>query len=183
MKKSELIKLRKQVKEEIARRDKINQYLDSKDVLEYLNLIGVSTKKRDPENIREMLIDILKDFTVKETNGIYVCTKAFDMDSHAPVIYYFKPESKCSSDYMCYKDIESGKEFVTDCYLGPTAYDFERSHIVLNPYNAAYNDKNIKNNGYEEVRLDFFEESYKSSQSRGVQKVLEKYPKIGSKSI
>ena len=69
MKKSELIKLRKQVKEEIARRDKINQYLDSKDVLECLNLIGVSTKKRDPE-----CANALEDLS-QGVQGVAPCTE------------------------------------------------------------------------------------------------------------
>lgn len=77
MKKSELIKLRNQVKAEIARRQRINEYLEKEDVIGYLNEIGESTDKRDLENIREMLLEILNNFSVKETNGIYVNKRSY----------------------------------------------------------------------------------------------------------
>ncbi len=178
MRKNELTQLRKQVNAEIARRQKINQYLESKDVLEYIKLIGGSTQKKDLENIREMLLEILKNFQVKETNGIYVCTKAYDEDNSAPILYPRTPEGKGGVDCKCYMDIESKKEIVTNCVIGPSIYDFEKRNIVLNPYNAPYNDKKIVLNGFEEVRLDFFEECYKNGQYKAVQKVLSKYPRI-----
>lgn len=176
MKKSELIKLRNQVKAEITKRQKINGYLEKEDVIGYLNEIGESTDKRDLENIREMLVQILKNFSVKETNGIYVCVKAFDQDSHAPLTYYGKPNGKW--DYKSYMDIESKEQITTDWVYGPSIDSFERSHTVLNPYNAAYDDKTIDANGYEEVRLDFFEECYKHGQNSAVKLVLSKYPRI-----
>ncbi len=178
MRKNELTQLRRQVNAEIARREKINQYLESKDVLEYIKLIGGSTQKKDLENVREMLLEILKNFQVKETNGIYVCTKAYDEDSHAPLVYYRQPDS--SADRKCYMDIESKKEVTTNWIYGPSALDFERSYIVLNPFNASYKDQEIKENGFEDVRMDFFEESYRHGQDRAVQMILKKYPRIGS---
>lgn len=180
MKKSELVLLKKLVKEEIARRQKINQYLADQNVLEYLSLIGQSTEKKDLENVREMIMEILKNFEVKDSNGIYVCTKAFDQDSRAPIRYYGEPDSRCSYDYKCYKDIETKEEIETDWVYGPNIDVFERSHIVLNPFNASYDDKTIRDNGYEDVRLDFFEESYKNGQDKAVRLVLKKYPRIGS---
>lgn len=178
MKKSELIKLRKLVKCEITKRQQINKYLNNSDVLGFLNLIGESTEKKDLENIREILVEILKDFEVKESNGIYVCTKAYDQDSRAPVIYYTKPDDKCNPDYKCYKDIESGEEVLSDWIYGPSINDFEKRHTVLNPYNTKYTDKEIKENGYEEVRLTFFEENYKNGQNQAIKKILNKYPRI-----
>lgn len=180
MRNSELINLRNQVKKEISKRRQINQYLNNEAVLGYLNLIGETTYKKDLQNIREMLVGILKNFEITETNGIYVCTKAYDEDHQGPLIYYCRPDSKSIPDYKCYMDIESRKEVSTKMIYGPSIQDFERSHIVLNPYNASYNDKNIKDNGYEEVRLDFFEECYHYGQYEAVQKVLRKYPRIGS---
>jgi hypothetical protein len=180
MKKNELINLRRLVKAEIERRQRINQYLDNEVVLEYLRFIGEDTNKKNLENIRGMLKGILRNFEVKETNGIYVCTKAYDEDNSAPILYYCRPDSKYGAFYKSYVDIESREEVSTRTIYGPSISDFERSHIVLNPYNASYRDEKIEANGYEDVRLDFFEECYKSSQYEAVQKVLKKYPRIGS---
>ena len=177
MKKSELIVLNKLIKAEIARREGINRCLDNKDVLEYIRLAGISKDKLDTKNIREMLITILKSFEVTETNGIYVCTEAYDRDWHAPLVYYCEPDRKYPPETKQYRDIESKEEFTVDGYY---ISDFERSHTVLNPYNASREDKSIRDNGYEEVRLDFFEECHKNGQNRAVQKVLSKYPRIGS---
>ncbi len=176
--KNEVSKLRKQIHDEIEKRKKINQYLDNEAVKDYLILIGESTDKKEVENIREILVNILKNFEVKNTNGIYVCTKAYDEDNSAPILYPRTPEGKGGVDCKCYMDIESKKEIVTNCVIGPSIYDFEKRNIVLNPYNAPYNDKKIVLNGFEEVRLDFFEECYKNGQYKAVQKVLSKYPRI-----
>ena len=178
MNKNEVTKLRKEIKDEIARRKLINQYLDNESVIGYLKLIGESTDKKELENIREMLVEILKHFEVKHTNGIYVCTKAYDEDSCAPIRYPRTPEGKGGVDVKCYMDIESKKEVVTNLVYGPSIYEFEKRNIVLNPYNAAYDDKKIIMNGFEDVRLDFFEECYKNGQYRAVQKILDKYPRI-----
>ena len=180
MKKSELISMRNQVNSEIEKRKRINEYLEKEDVIGYLNEIGECTDKRDLENIREMLINILENFPVKKTNGIYVCIKAFDRDSHSPVLYFNKPVDKYESDFKGYMDIESKEEIITDWVYGPSIDSFERSHIVLNPYNTQFNDRSIKANGYDEVRLDFFEECYKHGQNSAVKLVLSKYPRIGS---
>lgn len=178
MNKNEITKLRKQIHDEIEKRKKINQYLDNEVVQDYLKLIGESTDKKEVENIREILVNILRNFEVKNTNGIYVCTKAYDEDNSAPILYPRTPEGKGGVDCKCYMDIESKKEVVTNCVIGPSIYDFEKRNIVLNPYNAPYNDKKIVLNGFEEVRLDFFEECYKNGQYKAVQKVLSKYPRI-----
>ena len=180
MRKSEITQLRSLVVAEINRRKQINQYLELKDVIAYLKLVGGSTDKKDYENIRDMLKDILKDFRVKETNGIYVCTKAYDEDSAAPIYYYQRPDSPSSPEHKCYMDIESRQEVKTNWIYGPSMQDFERSHIVLNPYNASYNDKTIKDNGYEDVRLDFFEGCFRFGQATAIQMVLKKYPRIGT---
>jgi hypothetical protein len=174
MNKNEITKLRKQIHDEIEKRKKINHYLDNEVVQNYLKLIGESTDKKEVENIREILVNILRNFEVKSTNGIYVCTKAYDEDNSAPILYPRTPEGKGGVDCKCYMDIESKKEVVTNCVIGPSIYDFEKRNIVLNPYN----DKKIVLNGFEEVRLDFFEECYKNGQYKAVQKVLSKYPRI-----
>ena len=177
MNKSELIKLRSQIRNEIKKRQQINQYLDNQYVLEYLKLVGENTEKKDLENIREIVKKILNKFEVRESNGIYVCTKVYDEDYHAPIKYYCKPSNN-NPDHKCYMDIESKREIITDLIYGPSIYDFEKYNIVLNPYNASYDDKNIKDNGYEDVRLDFFEECFHSSQQEAVKKLLKKYPRL-----
>ena len=179
MRKSELIKLRNLVNEEIEKRKKINQCLNSKDVLEYLNLIDGCTDKKDLNDIKDILKKLLKNYKVTDSNGIYVCTKAYDEDNCAPITYYYRPTS--NADHRCYKDIETEEEITTNWVYGPGINEFESSHIVLNPYNASYNDKEIKENGFEDVRLYYFEECYKHGQNEAFQKVLIKYPRIGTR--
>ena len=71
---------------------------------------------------------------------------------------------------------------MTQAWISEQAYDkrivtseFERNNIVLNPYNKSDN-----NNGYEEVRRDFFENTLKYGEEESKKLLLEKYPRLES---
>ena len=53
MKNMELTRLRRMVNDEIERRKKVNNCLDKDDVLEYLKLVKMSSKKLDVDDIRD----------------------------------------------------------------------------------------------------------------------------------
>lgn len=178
MKNSELTLLRKQVREEIEKRKALLELIKDESVKDLLEHFGIKEEMADISNIRGILNRIISNIKITETNEIYVCIKAYDEDSHAPCVYYVSPSVSDTPDVKCYKNIETGKEIKTSIIYGPTITEFERSHTVLNPYNAPYDDKTIKANGYNEVRLDFFEECYKNGQNKAVQKILKKYPRI-----
>ena len=168
MKKSELVKLRKLVKEEIEKRKELNNYLENESVIKYLEMIGESTDKRDLEDIRGMLVEILRNFRVTETNGIYVCVCAYDEDDYEPPLFYRFAGRDDAPECRLYKDIESREKIETSWRHGPTIDDFERNHIVLNSCRSTY----------EKIRMDFFEECYRKGQNKAVQMILKKYPRI-----
>lgn len=172
MKKSELVKLRKLIKAEIAKREEIIELLENENVREFSELIGFDKEEYDPNAIRTIVEEIIKGFAVVETNGIYVCIEALEYDKYRDE--YISPDSRYAYKKI-YKDIESRE------IMNPNNIDlFERSNIVLNPYNKAYDDISVRENGYGDVRLDFFQECYKNSQYEAVQMILKKYPKIGT---
>ena len=80
MKRNELIKLRELVTKEVERRERIKTLLENELVKEYLELSKIEPNELDSNNIREILNQILNDFTISKTNGIYVCTSASYVD-------------------------------------------------------------------------------------------------------
>jgi hypothetical protein len=133
------------------------------------------------KNIREVIKEILDSYKISKTNGIYVCTKAYYFDPH--VVYQdlvcttvdVDIDSKCA-ERRIYYDIESGaleRAFKEENNFYPTFHDFEDFNIVLNPYNTS-KDKN----GYEEVRMDFFENAIKYGQAKSKKLLLSKYKKL-----
>ena len=183
MKRYELVKLRKIVSQEIKRRERIKELLGNDLVKEYLEITKTLVNELDSNDIRGILSNILSSFEIKETNGIYVCTSAcyvdYDICYEETYTYtkYTEIDSKLAESKI-YTDIESGKSIVAvDSLKKP--YDrllfsnFENNNIVLNPYNTCKN-----NNGYAEVRMDFFETCLKDGQAKGKKLVLAKYPRI-----
>ncbi len=76
---------RKSVREALQRAKDINALLEDEKVLEYIRLINGSPEKKALEDIRGIIKEILPSFKVRRSNGIYVCTAAFDEDAHSPV--------------------------------------------------------------------------------------------------
>lgn len=183
MKKNELIKFKKLINNEIDRRKRINELLEHELVREYLKLTNIEKDNLSSENIKEILNLILKDFKVVSTNKIYVCTQAYYTDCricYQDTNWYTKNvsiDSKCAENKI-YKDIESGLSIETtnnkdDILKRPLIDTFEKENIVLNPYNTHLNE-----NGYEDVRLDFFENTFKYGQVKSKKMILKKYPII-----
>ncbi len=183
MKRNELIELRELVKKEIERRERINTLLESDLVREYIELTNIPIYELDSENIREILNDILKDYKITKTNGIYVCTSAYYMDCHISYedTEYYTQDVNINSEYAehkTYRDIESGKvvraiQKKEQNYARPLISVFENEEIVLNPYNTG---KDL--NGYYEVRMDFMEEAINKGQAQAKRLVLSKYKKM-----
>lgn len=181
MNKSELIKLKKLVNLEISRRERIDELLNNEFVEEYLELTQIP-KYENKSDFLEVLKDILKDFEVKETNNIFVCTysSGIDYDICYEETNTYSKRLKINSDnadFKIYTDIESGKKITAkkeeNKYIDSTIKEFEKNNIVLNPYNSCDNS-----NGYEEVRLDFFNNCIKSGQNKSKNLILNKYPRI-----
>lgn len=183
MKKSELIELRKKVCEERERRKRFNELLDEELVKEYLNIIKSNPSRLNEEDTKGILKRILKDFEVTKTNGIYVCTSAsyvYCSISYQDTNYYSRNVlmNSPAAEYKIYTDIESGEIITAVKENGYLESDLliseaEKSEIILNPYNSYK-----KNNGYDEVRLEFFETALKEGQAKAKKLILSKYPRI-----
>ena len=166
---------------EIARRDRLKVLLTNDLIKEYIELSNTKAKKLNSD--QELLKNILSSFLITETNEIYVCTKAYLVDwdvSYEETNYYHQNLAINSpkAEYKIYVDIESGNFFtkrneVPDGNIEKLISTFEQNHIVLNPYNTCDNK-----NGYNEVRLNFFETAIKDGQAKAKKLILEKYPKM-----
>lgn len=183
MKKSELIKLKKELLKEIERRKKIEELLCKIDVQEFLSLTKINYDMVDSRDEYSILCEILDYFEVSESNGILVCTGTyiydFDIHDRGCTSRLTDFDSKYA-DFRVYADIENGKKYrayydtslleYRHCY---NVSQFEKDNIVLNPYNTYKND-----NGYDEVRLEYFYNSVHFGQPKSKKMLLEKYPRI-----
>ena len=182
MKRNELIELREFVYKEKNRRIKINKLIEDELIKEYFRLKGIEEVPLDTET-REVLKHILDSFRVTKTSGIYVCTSAYYIDSRITDqdTDYYMADVEIDSKYAerkTYVDIESKEQVrasVDNSYGFPLIDDFERDHLILNPYN---NNKN--SNGFDEVRLDFFENALEHGQTKSKRLILSKYPLLKS---
>ena len=185
MKRNELIELRELVSNEIKRRKKIKDLLKNNLILEYLKITNTKFEELDDSNIKEILEHILHTFTITKTNGIYVCTGAYYVDCdicYQDTSYYTRSVDIDSnqSEFRLYSDIENGKIFKStrsnetkQNHNYPLFKEFEENNIVLNPYNKSEN-----NNGYNDVKYDFFETAIKDGQTKAKKLVLSKYPRL-----
>ena len=181
MKRNELIELRELVIKEREKRKRINELLKDELIEEYLRIKGFENEPIDDKDTRDILKQILGDFKITKTNGIYVCTSAYYIDCHISYqdTEYYTVDVDIDSKYAekkKYMDIES-KEFVIgtteDDGFNQLIKDFESNHIILNPYNTHKN-----NNGFEEVRMDFFERALEQGQAKSKRFILDKYPRL-----
>ena len=179
MRKNELIKLRKLVNDEMLRRKRINELLKNKLVQEYLQITKTNSIDLSID-VNDILSRVLELYAITSTNGIYVCTDAYY--SYSDLYYELKTiEVDINSDnaeYKIYKDIESNEEIRAqksdrNRYSEPLISDFEKDNIVLNPYNTYVN-----NNGFSEVKNDFFIESLNHGQAKARKYILSKYNRL-----
>lgn len=174
---------RDKVNEVIQNRKDINELLKNEQVLKYLRLTNGSIKEESTENIREIIAELLPGFIVKKSNGIYVCVSAFCYGIRSSAQFYCKPSF--DADLKNYKDIETGDVVHAGilrhgCEIG--IEEFEAKNTVLNPYDTLANDPNYIDNGYLQVRQDFFEACYRQTQPKAVAMIKGKYPSIGNRS-
>lgn len=184
MTRKELIDLRNQLECEKNRRLRINELLQSKDVIEFLKLKGIDENLVDTTNEWAILREILKNFTITNTNGIYVCTGTYRIDCsicYEETNWYTEDVDFDSKyrEYRMYQDIEDGR--IKKAYFETPrhgrsvalAMHFERDNIVLNPYNT-----NEGSNGYYDVREMFFTSAIKSGQAKAKKLVLSKFNRM-----
>ena len=203
-KKSELNKLKKLLQQEINR---INELLSNDLIQEFLSLNELDIKKFPLDDKWLILEDILKEFQITETNGILVCTGSYLVTCdicYQETNYYSKEVSFDNPyiEYQTFKDIENSKiykaytdkyiqslvdeeskyyprtkmtlnEFCHKRYGSYLTSEIKEKYIILNPYNTSKNE-----NGFKEVRKDFFTKTIEKGQSRAKQLVLTKHPQI-----
>lgn len=181
MKKNELILLKELLINEVERRKRVNEILDDKLFEEYSMLTDTIFEKLDIDE-KNIIKKILEDFKVTKTYGIYVCTRAYEIESS--IRYqetdYYNVDLDINSnraEYKIYHDIESRQTLQAtkdkNDFNSPLINEFEKSNIVLNPYNTS---KDL--NGYYEVRNEFFINSIKYGQTKSKKLILEKYPRL-----
>lgn len=186
MKKSELLRLRKELLQEIERRKRVNELLETELIKEFIKLSNVKVKELKDDDKRAILHSILENFTITETNGIYVCTGSFYTDydiCYEETNYYTKSTDFDSkyAEYRIYRDIEDGKTRRAYLKLDDNkrryhellSSEFEGKNIVLNPNNSPNNE-----NGYAEVREKFFVTAVDKGQAKAKKLILEEYPRM-----
>ena len=173
MERKELLYLKKRLQEEKEKRDKIKNLLQQDNVKELISLIEISPDLFIKEDY-ELLKIILKNYKITNTNNIYVATKAFNLNYG----YYEMPIHSFDVGSRIYTNIED--KSTVKAWISEQAYDkrtitseFEQDNIVLNPYNTSVNE-----NGFEEVRQEFFENAIKYGQAKSKKLLLNKYPRL-----
>ena len=185
MKRKELIELRQIVQEAKNNRDRINELLKLDAVQEYLTLTDTNESIMGFETDDEIISRIVEDFTILKTNGIYVCTRAYYLDANISdydTTYYPRNViiNSPKAEYRVYTNIETGKyvlgvisEEKKEFSFNSLFSEFEPKYIVLNPHNTCENQ-----NGYDEVRLDFFKKAIEYGQAKSKKLLLKKYPRL-----
>jgi hypothetical protein len=184
MNRFELVRLKRLVSDEVNRRKRVKELLRNELVKEYLELTNTKACELDSENINEVIDKVLETFTITKTNGIYVCTSAYFID--CAICYqdtdYYSVDVDIDSKYAeckVYVDIENknkvhaARKLKEISIASVTIDDFEKTHLVLNPYNTCEN-----HNGYDEVRHEFFRNAIEYGQPNSKQLILSKYPKL-----
>ena len=184
MQRDELLVLRDLVEMEKKRRESIYELLNEELIKEYLRLSRTDPVKLDPNDLREIISMYIKKLEFSKSNGIYVCTNAYNLESR--VCYeetdYYHDEVDIDSrdaEFKIYGDIETGN-FIkarnrknTDRLIPNIIDEFEESNIVLNPTNS-----HINMNNYKDVQLDFFEKAVTDGQGKSKQLLLKKYKRL-----
>lgn len=207
MNKSELIKLKKLLKKETERRNRINELLQDELIQEFLSLNKLDIQEIPTHDNWIILEDILKDYEITESNGILVCIGSFI--TACSICYqetdYHEQEVSFNSEYIEYqrfKDIETNKLYTAYCdsYI-ETLVDEEKAYYprmkiipsefchkrygryltseLKEKYTILNPYNSSKNsNGFKEVQKDFFETAIDKGQPKAKQLLLSKYPQM-----
>ena len=207
MKKAELIRLKRLLQKEVDRRNRINELLSSDLIQEFLSLNKLDINKLEADDKWIILEELLKEFKITESNGILVCTACYTTDCtiyYQETEFYTSPISFDSNyvEHHAFKDIETGKickaysdRYIHNLvreenrnyprsYISPSEFchkrygmylvsELKERYTILNPHNSLENE-----NGYKEVRKDFFTTAIEKGQTKAKQLVLSKYPQM-----
>lgn len=207
MNKAELVRLKRLLKKEIDRANRINELLRNNLIQEFLLLNKLDIREITLDDKWNILEKLLREFQITETNGILVCTGSYVVECnicYQETYYYEQSVSFDSSykEYQTFRDIETSKlytgyvdkyietmldkensyypktemtpsEFCRSRYGRYLVSELKEKYVILNPYNKSENE-----NGFNEVRKDFFEAAIEKGQSKAKQLVLSKYPQM-----
>jgi len=202
MKKVELIKLKKLLKSEINRKNRINELLSNNLIQEFLSLnkLDINCLTKDEWIILE---ELLKEFKITESNGILVCTGSYVTACricYQETDYYTRKVSFDSEyiEYQMFEDIETSKIHTAYCDIyvqrakEEDRYSYEKDMTLsefchkrygmylVSELKERYTILNPYNsleneNGFKDVQRDFFTTAIEKGQPKAKQLVLAKY--------
>ena len=205
MKKAELIKLKKLLKEEIDRRNRINELLSIDLIQEFLSLNKLDINALQTDDNWLILQELLKEFEITESNGILVCTGSYVTQCsvcYQETNYYSQkvPFDSKYTEYQMFDDIETGKIYKAYCdsymeKLFKDRYCYEKDMTLSEFCHKRYErylvselkeryillnpyNASKKDNGFKEVQRDFFTTAIEKGQPKAKQLVLSKYSQM-----
>lgn len=207
MKKTELIKLKKLLQQEIIKRNKINTLLSNELIQEFKSLTNLNINELQLNDNWTILEGILNNFKIIESNGILVCTGSYLVccNIYYQETEYYTKESSFNNpniEYQIFEDIETRKMYVayTEKYIKdkieeqkkyynmeditPSEFCYkEYGRYLVNDLIKKYIVLNPYNssenrNGFNDVQKDFFITAIEKGQPKAKQLVLNKYPKL-----
>lgn len=207
MKKTELIKLKKLLQQEIIKRNKINTLLSNELIQEFKSLTNLNINELQLNDNWTILEEILNNFQITESNGILVCTGSYLVccNIYYQETEYYTKESSFNNpniEYQIFEDIETRKMYVayTEKYIKDkieeqkkyyNMEDITLSEFCYKKYGRylvsdlikkyivlnPYNSSENRN-GFNDVQKDFFITTIEKGQPKAKQLVLNKYPKL-----
>lgn len=207
MKKTELIKLKKLLQQEIIKRNKINALLSNELIQEFKLLTNLNINELQLNDNWTILEEILNNFQITESNGILVCTGSYLVCCniyYQETEYYAKEESfnNPNIEYQIFEDIETRKMYVayTEKYIKDKIEEQKKYYNIedITPSEFCYKkygrylvsdlikkyivlnpyNSSENRNGFNDVQKDFFITAIEKGQPKAKQLVLNKYPKL-----
>lgn len=207
MKKTELIKLKKLLQQEIIKRNKINALLSNELIQEFKSLTNLNINELQLNDNWTILEEILNNFQITESNGILVCTGSYLVCCniyYQETEYYAKEESfnNPNIEYQIFEDIETRKMYVayTEKYIKDKIEEQKKYYNIedITPSEFCYKkygrylvsdlikkyivlnpyNSSENRNGFNDVQKDFFITTIEKGQPKAKQLVLNKYPKL-----
>ena len=178
MNNAELELFRRLVNDEVNNRKVAEEIINKDNNLVKLQDYLVNIDDRDPKNIRNIVKKVLSNFNVENSSNVYVCTYASGINDSFGGSYIARPsedvESKIFIDIETLERIRAKK--FNSYYI---ITDFQKDNLIFNPHDAMGDPINVeKNNGFDEVRLYFFEECYEKDVDEAIKTLKLKYPRL-----
>lgn len=207
MKKTELIKLKKLLQQEIIKRNKINALLSNELIQEFKSLTNLNINELQLNDNWTILEGILNNFQITESNGILVCTGSYLVccNIYYQETEYYAKESSFNNpniEYQIFEDIETRKMYVayTEKYIKDKIEEQKKYYNIedITPSEFCYKkygrylvsdlikkyivlnpyNSSENRNGFNDVQKDFFITAIEKGQPKAKQLVLNKYPKL-----